>query len=114
MAADAAPGATLKCGLHQFLYVHGEATTTIQWGEDFEHEKVLRPGDSAYVAPLVPHRFNSDAASSSSSSSQLGLGPAEVYVVRIPGQLTDETWREFASFQPNGRERVGNESMRWY
>ena len=107
---QARPGPALQCGLHQFMYVHGSASVTMQWGDDFEHDKVLRPGDSAYVAPMIRHRFNADA----SSSGHQTTAPVEVYAVRIPGQLTDETWREFASFQPNGRERVGNESMRWY
>jgi choline kinase len=105
---NASPGEVLTCGLHQFLYVHGEATTTLQWGENFEHENLLRPGDSAYIAPLVQHRFNANTSSSTEAA------VAEMYAVRIPGRLTDETWREFATFQPNGRERVGNESMRWY
>eukprot|EP01050_Picozoa_sp_SAG11_P012334 SAG11_NODE_1364_length_5109_cov_2.966866_10_plen_183_part_00 len=102
-AVHADVGAMMQCGLHQFLYVHGDAPTMLQWGDNFEHEKLLAPGDSAYIAPMVSHRFNA-----------FGGKEAQVYNVRIPGQLTDETWREFASFEPHGRHRVGNESMRWY
>jgi methylphosphonate synthase len=43
----AAEGAPMQCGLHQFLYVHGAAPTVMQWGERFEHERVLAPGDSS-------------------------------------------------------------------
>lgn len=97
-------GAEVKSGLHQFMYCYGDAAVQLEWGESFSHTRMLQPGDSAYVAPTVPHRMT------------VAQGDAEgkVYCVRIPGQLTTETWREFAMFQPNGRQRVGNESMRWY
>ena len=52
----------------------------------------------------MPHRFTAEK----------GEMQGQMYAVRIPGNLTTETWREFSMFQPNGRERVGNESMRWY
>jgi hypothetical protein len=94
----------LKSGLHQFMYCNGETAVQLEWGEDFSHSRVLQPGDSAYVAPTVPHRMTAEE----------GDVEGQMYCVRIPGQLTTETWREFAMFQPNGRQRVGKESMRWY
>lgn len=97
-------GMELKSGLHQFLYCYGDTPVQLEWGPDFSHSRVLQPGDSAYVAPTVPHRFTAEE----------GETQGQMYAVRIPGNLTTETWREFSMFQPNGRERVGNESMRWY
>jgi len=97
-------GSELKSGLHQFMYCYGETDIELEWGEGFTHSRMLKPGDSAYVAPTVPHRM----------TAQVGSAEGQMYVVRIPGQLTTETWREFATFEAGGRSRVGNETMRWY
>ena len=124
--------------LHQFMYVHGKSAVELQWGPDNQHSKLLQPGDSAFVAsaahlerkplgairscawlepaarnasvlcpqaPMVPHRFNSVEGNNEDG---------QVYMVRIPGLLTSETLREYAMFQPDGRERVGAENVRWY
>lgn len=110
---SAVPGASLACGLHSFLYHFGSEPVTLQWGA---RRCTLRPGDSAYVAPLVEHRLAvlpgavRDAAANGGAC---GVG-RRLLVVRIPGQLSGETLREFATFSAKGRERVGAETAPWH
>ena len=110
---SAVPGASLACGLHSFLYHFGSEPVTLQWGAQ---RRTLRPGDSAYVAPLVEHRLAvlpgavRDAAANGGAC---GVG-RRLLVVRIPGQLSGETLREFATFSAKGRERVGAETAPWH
>ncbi len=118
---NAAPGETLRCGLHTFVYHFGSEAVELSWEEWREakrHTVMMRPGDSAYIAPLVEHRFSVLAQ----SPSEAGPNPngeargegRRLLVVRIPGHLTGETLAEFATFSANGRERVGGETMQWY
>jgi len=108
--ADASEGPLLQTGLHQFMYVHGSTPVELEWGDEAEEKhRTLQPGDSVYVAPMVPHRF-----SGSSDQQAEEVEDGRVYIVRIPGQLTNSTWKEFATFEARGRQRVGKESMQWY
>lgn len=100
-------GPQLKCGLHQFMYVHGDAPVELEWGEETPKRRTLLPGDSMYVSPMTPHRFGCGDTGSVDSEGR-------VYIVRIPGQLTSTTWKEFSAFEAGSRQRVGKESMRWY
>jgi len=125
---SATPGVPLRCGLHTFLYNFGAEAVELSWqGCDQGHSTCFRPGDSAYVAPLVEHRFSviteqlscSSNGGDSSNSSGNPNGHAcgrgrRLFVVRIPGHLTGETLSEFATFSAHGRERVGAETMQWY
>jgi len=97
--------------------------------------RFLRPGDSAYLAPMVPFRFCVPQVENSQNQSHSTLAPKpseslatqktnpngtdafpgrRLYVVRIPGTLTTETLAEFSTFSRKGRGRVGKESLRWY
>jgi hypothetical protein len=91
-------GAKLETHLHQFLYNTGETPVTLHWAGS-HLKRVLLPGDSAYLAPVVPHSFS---------------GCGQVYVVRIPGRLTKETFDELATAEPVGQRRIGQETMQWY
>eukprot|EP00435_Cladocopium_sp_Y103_P058599 s645_g20.t1 len=115
---DAAqPGEGLSCGLHTFVYHFGSVPVELAWGKD--SSQLVRPGDSAYVAPMVEHRFSvvPDAqalpACSNPNGAACGLG-RRLLVVRIPGQLSGETLAEYATFSAFGRDRVGAETVRWY
>lgn len=116
---DAAqPGEGLSCGLHTFVYHFGSVPVELTWGKD--SAQLLRPGDSAYVAPMVEHRFSvvPDAQAlavrrPNPNGSAHGLG-RRLLVVRIPGQLSGETLAEYATFSAFGRDRVGAETVRWY
>lgn len=113
----AQPGEGLSCGLHTFVYHFGSVPVELTWSKA---SALLRPGDSAYVAPMVEHRFSVvpdaqavNAARSNPNGSACGLG-RRLLVVRIPGQLSGETLAEYATFSAFGRDRVGAETVRWY
>jgi len=90
---------TVQHHLHEYVYNHGDAAVDLHW--DGEREARLGPGDSAYVEPLVPHRFVAE-------------GEARLLVVRVQGAVSDPVLREIASYAPEGRARLGGETMRWF
>lgn len=118
------PGPELKVGLHQYVYNHGTQSVDMIWGAGHEHRRVLHPGDSAYVAPLVRHRFASPIQSKemlvscenslpNPNGSDAATG-RRLLLVRIPGSLTTETLNEFSLFRKDSWSRVGRETMQWY
>ena len=99
----------------------GTLPTELQWEWRGQSQSaVLRPGDSACIAPFVEHRLSvADEDMPPTSSKRNPNGSAcssgrRVLLVRIPGLLTGETLREFGTFSSHGRERAGAETMRWY
>lgn len=118
---SACPGELLRCGLHTFVYHFGSEPVELAWqGQgDRSHSNEFRPGDSAYIAPMVAHRFSVSSAIDSGAGKANPNGAAcghgrRLFLVRIPGHLTGETLAEFATFSGSGRERVGAETQRWY
>eukprot|EP00927_Polykrikos_kofoidii_P016771 TRINITY_DN17607_c0_g1_i3.p1 TRINITY_DN17607_c0_g1~~TRINITY_DN17607_c0_g1_i3.p1 ORF type:complete len:752 (-),score=114.17 TRINITY_DN17607_c0_g1_i3:131-2386(-) len=117
----ACPGEDLSCGLHTFVYHFGSQSVEFAWeGRRGRQVALLRPGDSAYIAPSVTHRFSvvaaestKDQAVSNPNGSACGDG-RRIFLVRIPGHLTGETLAEFATFSAFGRSRVGAETEQWY
>jgi hypothetical protein len=114
----ATPGAELAVGLHQFVYNYGTEPVEFQWGKD-DKTKILHPGDSTYIAPMVPHRFNSTSEEAIISTTEHPNGTdaavgRHLFVVRIPGSVNGETLAEFSTYHVGGRVRVGQETMRWY
>lgn len=113
----ARPGHCLGCGLHSFIYHFGSEPVQLTWGAG--SSQILRPGDSAYVAPMVEHRFSvipqaqQVHGTKNQNGAACGVG-RHLLLVRIPGQLSGETLAEFATFSACGRERVGAETVRWY
>merc|ERR1712060_776137 len=105
-----------------FIYHFGSDAVCMSWHDDSgrTHVGVMRPGDSAYVAPMVKHWFSvhvdlqlATDGSTNPNGSACGRG-RRLFVVRIPGHLTSETLSEFATFSAHGRERVGAETLSWY
>jgi len=95
--------ATTRVGLHQFLYNAGDAVVRLVSDDGAgARSTALAPGDSAYVAPMVACRFESDRA------------PGEVYVVRVPGSLHAEAVFELSAMAPPGRGRSARETTRWF
>jgi methylphosphonate synthase len=95
-------GATMQHGLHQYVFNYGDTPVRIGWNAS--DTATLAPGDSAYVQPLVAHRF---ACALSGTEGRLA-------VIRVPGRLNDGVLDEFATFAPEGRDRVAGESRRWF
>lgn len=108
----ALPGESLACGLHSFLYSFGSESVGFTWRG---RSAILRPGDSAYVAPFVDFHFSvcTDTVEHNPNGKSRGDG-RRIFLVRIPGHLTGETLSEFATFSAQGRDRVGAETMQWY
>ena len=121
---SATPGESLRCGLHTFVYHFGTTPIVMSWeGGGRTHTAELRPGDSAYVSPMVEHRFSCSGVAERSRQESAGranpngraAAPGRrLFLVRIPGHLTGETLAEFATFSAFGKERVGRETVRWY
>lgn len=117
---SARPGEVLTCGLHTFVYSFGSEPAELSWeGRGHRRTAVLRPGDSAYIAPLVEHRFSvcepppPVERRANPNGKARGEG-RRFFLVRIPGHLTGETLAEFGTFSAHGRERVGAENVQWY
>ena len=82
-------------------------------------KQTLHPGDSTYVAPMVPHRFNATDIPPHISTTEHPNGTdaavgRHLFVVRIPGSVNGDTLAEFSTYHVGGRVRVGAETMRWY
>lgn len=88
-------------GLHEYVYNYGAEAVTMTWGPD-GRKAVLEPGDSAYIQPFVVHGF--EAAG----------GDGHLVMIRIPGNLTDALFDEYASFPASGRSRVAGEIEVWF
>eukprot|EP00931_Biecheleriopsis_adriatica_P092930 TRINITY_DN66690_c0_g1_i1.p1 TRINITY_DN66690_c0_g1~~TRINITY_DN66690_c0_g1_i1.p1 ORF type:complete len:795 (+),score=130.26 TRINITY_DN66690_c0_g1_i1:70-2385(+) len=122
---SANPGDGLSCGLHSFVYHFGSEPVELRWvgRTGSSHVATMRPGDSAYVAPMVEHRFSvcspstpkdREATSASNPNGAARGTGRRLFLVRIPGHLSGETLAEFATFSAHGRERVGAETVQWY
>lgn len=96
--------AELHVGLHQFIYNCGEESVNFSSRAQGEERVVkLAPGDSAYVTPMTGCRFEAD-----------GKNAAELYVVRIPGDMHADAVFELSSMAPQGLARVAKETTRWF
>ena len=91
----------MRHSLHEYVYNHGPVPIQLTWADT---SAVLGPGDSAYVRPGIAHSFQPVEAG------QQG----EAVLIRIPGSMTISTVSEYSTFAPGGRERVVDETMRWF
>ena len=96
------PAGDFRHGLHEYVYNYGGEAVELVWNGN--RRATLSPGDSAYIRPLVSHRF----------SRAQGAGPGQLAVVRVPGLLTDAVLDEYAAFAPAGRERAVAETEMWF
>lgn len=92
----------LSHSLHEYVFNYGGAPVDLVW--DGDRRATLAPGDSAYVRPLVAHRFERPG----------GAEPGRLAMIRVPGMLTDPVLDEFASYAPEGRARVVEETLQWF
>jgi hypothetical protein len=100
----AGPAAPLQVMLHQYLYNLGdEAVRLTSRSRDEEADVEIAPGDSAYISPLTEIRL-----------SVTGRRPADLYMVRVPGDLHADAVFELSSMAPSGLARVAGETTRWF
>lgn len=100
---DGDPADNMRHGLFEYIYNYGDKPVRILWEDD--REAILAPGDSACVRPMIGHRFSLPKGNSE---------PARFFLVRVPGQLDDNTLDEYAQFATDGRHRVAKETKRWF
>lgn len=95
-------GGEVRHGLHEYIYNYADAPVALSWGDG--EEAVLAANDSAYVRPMIGHRF----------SCVPGAGDGHLAVVRVPGALSDAAINEYAAFATDGRGRVAGEDRKWF
>ena len=90
----------LIVGLHQYIYNVGESTVHLNWKINNEsHLEELKPGDSAYIKPNVPHNFRSNG---------------KLMVLRIAGRVAGDAQRELSSLDKNDAHRAISEVSMWF
>jgi methylphosphonate synthase len=90
----------LIVGLHQYIYNVGESTVHLNWKINNEsHLEELKPGDSAYIKPNVPHNFRSNG---------------KLMVLRIAGRIAGDAQRELSSLDKNDAHRAISEVSMWF
>ena len=90
----------LIVGLHQYIYNVGESTVNLNWKINNEsHLEELKPGDSAYIKPNVPHNFRSKG---------------KLMVLRIAGRIAGDAQRELSSLDKNDAHRAISEVSMWF
>ena len=93
---------TMQHGLHEYIYNYGKVPTDLFWGEGYHY--TLEPGDSAYVRPMVTHRFQPSP----------GAQTGRLIMIRVPSALSGSAIHEMSTFARPGRQRVIKETMRWF
>jgi hypothetical protein len=88
--------------LHEYLFNFGTEPVDLVWNDTDVAR--LNPGDSAYIRPMIEHRF----------IKPLGATDGRLLMIRVAGQLTNDALDEYASFEVSGRNRVSSETGRWF
>jgi methylphosphonate synthase len=100
IVADHDQPAELKHGMHEYIYNYGDTPVSISYADGCT--ETIKSGDSAYISPLVSHRFSTKGVN------------AHVAVVRVAGGMTKEAVHEIASYSPSGRSRAKSEITQWF
>ena len=88
--------------LHEYLYNYGNVPIQLYWNDN--NKEVIKPGDSAYIQPMVKHCFACEGTTKSGNLVSL----------RIPGALTDSVISEFSRYPSIHRNRVIQETDKWF
>jgi len=90
----------LEVGLHQYIYNVGNENVQLNWRieNSVKHDE-LKPGDSAYIKPNVPHNFR---------------GEGKLMVLRIAGRIAGDAQREFSYLDKNDADRAIQETSMWF
>ena len=90
----------LQVGLHQYVYNVGDESIKLNWQtkNTIKHD-VLKPGDSAYVKPNVPHNFR---------------GNGKLVVLRIAGRIVGDAQRELSYLDKHDINRAISETTMWF
>ena len=99
---DQPESSTLRHVLHEYVFNYGQAPVALHWGDG--REAALETGASAYVQPMVRHRF----------ARPHGADEGHLAVVRVAGKLTEPVIDELATFLSENRGRIVGETQRWF
>ena len=90
----------LIVGLHQYIYNVGENIIHLNWKiNNKSHIEELKPGDSAYIKPNVPHNFRNKG---------------KLMVLRIAGRVAGDAQRELSTLDKNDAHRAVSEVSMWF
>ena len=90
----------LIVGLHQYIYNVGENTIHLNWKiSNKSHTEELKPGDSAYIKPNIPHNFRDKG---------------KLMVLRIAGRIAGDSQRELSSLDKDDAHRAISETSMWF
>jgi len=91
----------LKSSFHQYIYVYSN-DITFEWGENLENKKIIKQDESLYIKPFVKYKLNI-------------ISDESLFInMKLCGELTTEYLDEFATFYPNGKERITSEKSKWW
>ena len=90
----------LKMGLHQYVYNVGDENIKFNWEieNSFKRDE-LKPGDSVYIKPNIPHSFR---------------GEGKLMVLRIAGRMAGDAQRELSCLDQNDANRAISETSMWF
>jgi len=90
----------LEVGLHQYVYNVGNENIQLNWQikNSVNHDQ-LKPGDSVYIKPNVPHNFR---------------GGGKLMVLRIAGRIAGDAQRELSCLEQNDANRAISETSMWF
>ena len=90
----------LQVGLHQWIYNVGNENVHLNWqiNNSVKHDE-LKPGDSAYIKPNVPHNFR---------------GGGKLMVLRIAGRIAGDAQRELSILEKGDVSRAISETKLWF
>lgn len=90
--------------LHQYCYNFGETSALFHWGwNGSKRQAEIRPGDSIYIKPFVPHGFSPGDNRS-----------AAILSLRIGGKGVGEPQRELSHIGKKNIQRIYQEYSLWY
>ena len=90
----------LEVGLHQYAYNVGNENIQFNWRiENSVKHDDLKPGDSVYIKPNVPHNFR---------------GGGKLMVLRIAGRIAGDAQRELSCLEQNDANRAISETSMWF
>ncbi len=93
-----------KIPLHQYGYNFGKTSVLLKWDWQGEKREVeVRPDDSFYVKPFIPHSF-----------STLPNRSASILSLRIGGKGVGEPQRELSHIGKKNIKRIYQEYSLWY
>lgn len=92
--------ADFKLPLHQYFYNVGEADVELAWtANGGKRTATIRPGDSFYMKPFIPHSFS---------------GRGKLLSLRIGGRINGGPRQEYSLYHPKQAHRAVQEHLQWF